>query len=505
MSMRRNVSKCFGYERYPWIFPRTLVRGVFCICLMFLWSGCALEVTKEVNQRMVMVDGQGEFVDTMENPQVDKAGTPMGVHNYALRSFMDYKTIPRESYQSHLDGVFAGMEAFRKERVKEGKQPKLLIFVHGGLNTQTTTIERVKESYQQIEKAGYYPIFINWQSSLFSSYRDHLLWVRQGQWRDWGPIISPFYLIGDVLRGVVRAPLTWTFLLKNDLETVWDFGESHYTKKAFAAYHERFPENISEGHDQRTGYEMFVSSLQYVVTVPTKLLIAPLLDAMGTSSWDIMLRRTKTLFHKDEEFESGATDVDTPVTGEGGLSIFLRQFQKAIQENDWEITLIGHSMGTIVITELLRQFPDIPFDNIVFMAGAATIRDYEHGVFPYLQRSDHRATQFYHLVLHEEAEARERWEKFPRVVDLPPRGSLLVWIDNFLSTPKDPLDRTVGRWSNLVVTLGDTPKSVRERIHVKGFSVGLGAPRSDPQEHGDFTNIKKFHYWDPANWKPESH
>ena len=105
-------------------------------------------------------------------------------------------------------------------------------------------------------------------------------------------------------------------------------------------------------------------------------------------------------------------------------------------------------------------------------------------------------------MLHEVAEVRELRKK---MLDLPPRGSLLVWIDNFLSSPETPLDRTLGRWENVLQATHVIPNGVRSRITLKAFGVGKASnvhfPEGNPQRHGDFTK------WNSGNqkfWKPKN-
>ena len=91
------------------------------------------------------------------------------------------------------------------------REERLLIFVHGGLNTQTGSVKRVKELTPRIWDAGYYPIFVNWRASWAFNYFDHLFFVRQGE--EWkcvlGSLSSPVVLAYDVGRAVLRAPLVW--------------------------------------------------------------------------------------------------------------------------------------------------------------------------------------------------------------------------------------------------------------------------------------------------------
>ena len=486
--------------------------GILLSMSLLAASGCTATIREAATKHIVMINGRGDPVDTNRS------------HNRFFRFFVDYEQFPsEEEYQNHFRNVIEAMDGSTREQYERGKKRKVLIFVHGGLNTQVSTIVRANDLYEPIEQAGSYPIFINWQSSLISSYRDHLLFVRQGKWRDWGPLLAPFYLVMDILRGIARLPVTWYFMFYNDAEGVWDFEDGAYAEEAFRNLSKEYRDGhppaiaISQGKDLRTPPEKILSFLQYVATLPTKLLIAPFLDAIGTSAWDVMLRRTRAVYHKEGEFSTGASNIKPEQEGEGGLSTFMRQLRLKVNQNphQWEITLVGHSMGAIIVNEMLRRFSDLDFSNIVYMGAACTIRDYEDSLFPYLlnqaerrrQGGDeisnaHTQTQVYHLVLHREAERRERWEKIPKVVDLPPRGSLLIWIDSFLSKPETALDRTLGRWTNLAVALRNTPLSLRGQIHVKAFSVGKPARNTNPQEHSD---LAKFPFWERPYWEPQEH
>jgi len=120
------------------------------------------------------------------------------------------------------------------------------------------------------------------------------------------------------------------------------------------------------------------------------------------------------------------------------------------------------------------------------MAAACSVRDYEEAVFPYLEA--HPDTRMYHLTLHHKSEVRET--AFAPVL----QGSLLVWIDDFLSNPLTPRDRTAGRYVNLIVAAEQTPPALRDRIHVKEFDAGAETRATDPQAHGDFSRCG---FWDP--------
>jgi len=144
---------------------------------------------------------------------------------------------------------------------------------------------------------------------------------------------------------------------------------------------------------------------------------------------------------------------------------------------------------------------------------------------------EHTNSQFYSLSLHPVAEAGEVcW----MAADLVPRGSLLIWLDNFLMNPVTEQERTFGRWRNLFRTSAtgepvikrffdnQDSESLKQRLHFRAFSVGAGdkdqmrptkyqwndhrtaktrCERCDtPLAHGDFTEMP---YWSKDFWWKE--
>jgi len=148
-------------------------------------------------------------------------------------------------------------------------------------------------------------------------------------------------------------------------------------------------------------------------------------------------------------------------------------------------------MGTIVANEIIRTHPELPYANIVYMGAACSVSDFEKTMVPYLQKSTN--AQFYNLTLHPIAEAREaQWF----LLDIPPRGSLLEWIDNFLASPRTIPERTLGKWENVISTSVLIPKEIAGRVHIKAFDVGAGKT-DNPEKHGAFSeqDFWKEEYW----------
>jgi len=505
---------------------------------LFPSAGCS--TLKDVpTTHIVMVNGRGNPVDPTgnfwcrESPAFCSENKQDESHLWFLR----YPEMPRKSpvampsdtaatpasYANYLTALLDNL--LEKAPKDEHGKRRILMFFHGGLNTQTGTVERAVKLQEAIAREGYYPVFINWQSSLFSSYGDHLVNVRQGEsWDNWGWILTPFYFAGDVARAVARAPVVWYFQLRNDVEnhkwiTTKEQREANHIAaelaREYTAKSGKPAIAISYApEDDRGNWEQAAAAFTGLITIPTKAVTSMVIDAFGKSAWDIMLRRTQMLYHTGREFlrsDEVAADYlgdkkrTSHIKPDGGLSVFMRQFQQVVGKNGgpdaWDITLVGHSMGTIVLNQMIRDFGDLPFNNIVYMAAATTVGDYEKTVFPYLKNKE--KARMYHLTLHQKAEVYERVDTpipFTGVTipyfDIPPRGSLLVWIDDYLSNPEIPLDRTVGRFDNLMVAIHDTPDDLRGRISIKAF--GVGNDRKEPQKHGDFTD--GFTFWRPACW-----
>ncbi len=421
-----------------------------------------------------------------------------------------------------------------------------------------------KQLYKKIIAGGYYPIFINWHSGLVSTYGDHLLNIRQGEDSPvLGAITAPVVFGIDVARSIARAPLVITSFLTNDLKTNPSIEEEFFDTTATEiadniskkpnpdpkiCENTKTPEekregkiNVYRGEDCRSLGEKTRYSLTYLATLPiTRIPFVPFIDGFGTSSWSNMLRRVQLLYNSDREYHSYLKDYHQPKEGSlykrdakdylniplsGGLSRFMEKFiekfqhemvqkdqkdqndQKGEDKKGMEITLVGHSTGANVLNELIRNFGateqkgkekplDLPIKNIVYMAAACTVSHFQSTVIPYLlQNTD---TEFHNLTLGRDAEMRDEYG------GITPRGSLLVWIDEFLTNPLTHRERTLGRFDNFMLTAHEIPYSVRNRIHLKTYSTGTtgSVGKENPQHHSDFG--EKIKFWKKECWKDTS-
>jgi hypothetical protein len=517
---------------------------------------------QHITRNAIFIDNDGHALEPFEGRRA--------------REFTDSMAFAR-----YLGGMMAGIRA---DTVRRDGMHKLLIRIHGGLNTLNGGLDAslaMNDSIRSDAVMGYYPIFINWESGLISSYGEHLLFARRGQNYPLaaGLPLAPLYLAADLGEGVMRFPLTslaefktysWKIFRSNQSEassartalkpqpevaqsaTPRDIAEkreriltgaapastqagvtrplppggpatsgsaSELTYSRFAYHRSRgevvqrlgasllylVPPNVEVAAyrhwvQRRSAWEFSPTWAAVLGWIPLKSAAMFLVDALGTPSWDIMHRRTRALFRDPNSFGS-QQDTRGYVPPSGALARLLDSLQALIREDTatrYELTIVGHSMGAIVANEIARTRDSLAIANLVFMAGAVSLREFETGALPYLQ--SHTGTEFYSLSLHPLAEAREH--HFFRI---PPSGSLLEWIDSYYSRPETDFDRMLGKYDNIMQASFMFPADMRGRVHIKSFGYrdlsGCGPNRALPFEHGQFNDIS-VPFWRPAFWHP---
>ena len=452
------------------------------------------DVKPEHLKYMVMFDSDGAPVDPLD---------PLAGYFFKYEPLDDKPREAQKDFANWVGRIVDGIEDSGKDKV--------LVFIHGGLNEQPETIQRVIDLHDDILADGSYPIFVNWQSNLVSSYSDHLLFVRRGHdegW--WGTLLSPFYLLADVASGLFLLPMV-----------IWEQGNEVLEVADWADYPVR--KHADDASDRLAGALPIVPAQQqepvsfhwgrFWLTLVVKPVSLFVVQAAGTGSWEIMQGRAAALFHRQVDLEGDDVEREPH-----GLLYLMRalhdlQLERAAQGRPLEVTLVGHSMGTIVANRLLafsqlaqlegraqedlRVEVSLPsFRNVVYLAAACSVLTYQQSVIPYMLHDTD--TRFFHVVLDPDDELAEL-----NLEDLSPRGSLLVWIDDFLANPTSHVERTAGRYDNLMATLYDTPPSIRDRLHVYVLPRGDGAV---PHRHGDFTDPRetkgRYRFWRPEAWWP---
>jgi pimeloyl-ACP methyl ester carboxylesterase len=498
-------------------------------------GGCreqARSVSPEVLKHVIAVDSDGIAGDPISHTQTARS-----------TAAYDFDGQLKEIFAA-MDGEHKRIDAFKAQRrfaatgsagaAAPTTRPvrRVLLFVHGGMNEPDDALQSaVNESRAMAdEHADFFPIFINWNSGLQSSYGEHLVDVRRGR-KDHKNLvltraIAPFVFLADLGSAIGRAPLLWLYQIERDLQA----GASDVlllapntpsdkrwfrhprledTVRMTSALQAQYSADsdksiqISTGDEEVSAKELHWLAVRYFGMLPFKFVTSPLLDGLGTPAWDNMSRRTQVMFEGSTiDIPPGSNDPAEILNHPpGAVEYFAGELEKHIGENadryDYQLTVIGHSMGSMVLNEFLRRHPGLPYENIVYMGAACSVRDFSKSVIPVMVKNP--KARFFNLCLHPTAEVRET-----HGLEFPPRGSLLVWIDDYFANPATPLDRTMGRWENIVESsyvIPDDP-AMKRRMTFKAFGLRPTPQLVDdvPQQHGDFRACR---YWSPSFWQAE--
>jgi len=389
---------------------------------------------------------------------------------------------------------------------------RLVLFIHGGLNSPKTGIQRAADLTDKVLKDGAYPVFLSWDSSLRGSYWDHLFWVRRGNadYGYWAPLESPFYLASDIGGAVLKSPIVF-------LEGFWRARQAMPIRGCQSEAQDnalRASERLEDlygrdagrtnsiavevGGNRLTRGGNFRQGAYTVINTPMRAVFAPFFHSLGTPAWNVMLRRVDLMFERESDSHRGCGFFVPP---QGALPKFARRLTQFFNEERdhghcWELTLVGHSMGAIVATEFIERaetydtdFPRV--DNIVLLAPAVSQRSFEHAIIPYMKRQSNAVCSI--LTLEMRGELWERnWH------GILPQGSLLVWIDDYFANPNSEADHTLGRFTNLMLAADRIPLDVRGRMNFLAFPFGERELLETPLRHGDFSRTRfwKREFWD---------
>lgn len=431
-------------------------------------------------------------------------------------------------YKQQFRNITAAYVNFRSS-APAGAPNRVLIYVNGGLNSRKKVLAQAQEQIPCMKEAGYFPVFLIWRTGAFETYAEQIGKVRNGVREDDWQMTAPLYFIGDIAQGIARAPVTYINQVRL-FSGAQDVANSAYSLKNHKWRHDRarhpahdnnllFEDRVDERSANTAGF------LLYGLTMPFRALATPFLDAFGKTAWENMVRRARITIRRVAEFREGAgqTPPENNSRYRNGTAPFAKFFTD-LQDCYWpptatgppptchgdagmraagadmELTVIGHSMGTIVLNELIPIARRLDYRNIVYMAAAASMRDFNNSVVPVIAEKSN--IRFFNLSLHPMADAREIG-----LFGAVPSGSLLEWIDDMFEGPKTILDRTLGKWRNVRLAKHVFSRAAQTRMIFKVFGFRnqrnqRGAPGyrpGDPVKHGQF-NDTRMHYWLPEFW-----
>jgi len=184
---------------------RVLIALVLCLLL----SGCGTIHTRYTN-RMVLVHKDGYAMDTRRE-RILEFDSPNQIEKF------------RGTTWAH--DILQGVDDEAERRSREGRVLKLLVYVHGGLNTYSKEMVRTAKLVEAARTgtiggdgdgrgdrkvphlAAYYPLFINWNSDLLESVWDDLFEIQSGERRPYyGYLAAAPAVAARLASGVEHLP-----------------------------------------------------------------------------------------------------------------------------------------------------------------------------------------------------------------------------------------------------------------------------------------------------------
>ncbi|MCI5125411.1 MAG: hypothetical protein D3925_13290 [Candidatus Electrothrix sp. AR5] len=401
-----------------------------------------------------------------------------------------------------IDLLIQGVEVFLEKKQEalehstEQKNKRIVLYIHGGLNDDDDSVKRAEESIEKMKDSNTHPIFITWRSGYLTTLGDHYFRIRHGETSELAPFTAPVYIASDFFKTIGNIPMSWYREGYQIVTTNWLNNDQ-----------EDIDQDVVNGivdltHDQRNRWNIFRRSV-WLLTAPVKLLTTPAVFTLGGPAWNNMSRRTLTMFVSEDDLQPEASryseggETEYNVSPSGAAHLFLKElnefFKKARKKYpEFEVTIIGHSMGCMVANQALLALPEFDVDNIVYMGSADRLQNYLNVTNIISHYRQKESPNIYNLHLHPENENREI-----NVYGAAPSGSLLAWIDHSYGAPEYILQRTSGRWSNMRKIVNLIPSEQRAKHHFKVF--GRGSEGASPQKHGDFDK-PEFEFWEKTFW-----
>jgi hypothetical protein len=409
------------------------------------------------------------------------------------------------------------------------------------LNTFSSTDKRVVGLADTIMHDGadwHYPVFVSWPSNAPGTWAENTFRLREGRktGSPWlGIATSPFILASDALSAVADYPATVYYQLTNEkdrlasvwrldraLSTIWKEADDKYCgyeagdgQRPAECGHEPVSAggtivlNRSRSHPNTPG--TYARNTLQAVTLPVRITVGTLYNgAFANSMWDNMKRRTRNVYYPPQLFDSRERERGNVGLPGGEFFRLLLDRIRLDSAHAWDVTLVGHSMGTIVINQALGIYQEDwlatgALTDIVYMAAACSIEDALTAIAPMLRGipepesslgSPGRAANFHNLTLNRIAEVAET-----HAGGLIPTGSLLVSIDQHLEKPGHPLGRTLGSEVNVLSMMNiisEELQGIRGRAVFKSFD---RHPGKVPEAHGDFNKVA---FWKRDVWSLDS-
>ena len=442
------------------------------------------------------------------------------MYNHIVRMNRDGSPRNMSSGKDSNISVFQNTQLnnIKKAIQNRDKLDKIVVHVHGAQifgdvsigesrDKATTIMQSARERGSEV-----YPIMFTWDSSFADVYNDRLFRIRSGREIDapralgssWG------YFLADVVGTVGTSIASIASHINHVAET--EFPDIDISREQFKAMDRQRdmlsrPENRTDcgsfqisDTEPRIPESFSVQAANSIQAIPI-IAFSPLITSFGRSAWMNYERRTKLAIRTNDEFSTdgkiGNKKEEDP-TGMFAIMMdsILELTNTMNQGEKAEVIFIGHSTGTMIISEYLATLvsrrnngkPVLGSENIekiVFLAGAASVGLVTKTVFPFLEMND---AVFFNITLNAQNERRR---------DLLlgfTSPSLLEWLDISIAEPTHPLDRVIGKWENVMLSAHTIPCHIRDRVHMKQLERNV----SETHDEIDDWAIRPF---DESKWR----
>src|SRR5690606_3654370 len=379
----------------------------------------------------------------------------------------------------------------------------------------------------------HYPVFISWNSAPVSAWAEHTFRLREGGRTNLavGVGSAPLIFFSDLLTWVGRYPSTAYYQLATEKDRVlsgtsasgwlltgsWRSANSSICGEEMCGFDlppcagrhtATLQANLSDYHTSR-GNGM-ARGVAQVIGLPFRYTVGSFWHStFSASAWDVMKHRVHNTLYPASDFDGRWQGINGGVAG-------ARFFEMLISrggERSYQVTLVGHSMGTMILNRVLSEYqPEWQqtsvLRNIVYMAAAASIEDFMYALRPILVPRgtesivrDVDATvplnrvNFYNLTLNRVAEASEM-----HVMSALPLGSLLISIDQHYESPDHWMRRTLGSEVNVLASLHILDAAFENASGEVVFKSFDRNPGMLPAVHGDFSLME---FWKRNVWQQQ--
>ena len=418
------------------------------------------------------------------------------------------------------------VKGVKRHLATHSNNPSIMIYVHGAPLFRNLKSREARRKLKELRhlNPNWYPVILAWNGTLAGAYSDHLFRIRQGRRISAlrSSVTWPAHFFSDMLTSIGRAPSTWTVhanhMLQSELPQFDISGEKEtaaWNQRLTLDFQGKSPETSGEcmkklrvspvyPRDPKASPATIVNfPLDSARRVPL-LAISPLIASFGSSMWTNYNRRAQAAVRQGSEFEKDGAirkvDDDTP---SGALAVLFNEIARIEIPAKPEFILIGHSTGTIILTELIsarlaaakthaaEQTSTPPTEvtaqetikKMVFLGAASTLRDFSKTVVPYLKIDG--KTRFYNVSLNGYYEARATYGAAVS-------PSLLEWIDISFARPASHTDRVMGKWENVMLAVHTIPCDLRDRIELKHLPSEEGYPRAHRDLDKPHVNFNPF-------------